>query len=68
MGIHPYIKYPGYDEAQQQQKFPFKTFAMVTSALTHLLISSLAAYVFRNIMSPDKWDVLNAFPDLHIHR
>lgn len=69
LGLHPYVKYPGYDEVAQVQRFPFKTLAMVSSALTHMLISSLAAYVFRNnLLSADKWDVLNAFPDLHIQR
>ncbi|KAI5738321.1 hypothetical protein M8J77_005430 [Diaphorina citri] len=68
IGIPAFIKYPGYDYVAEQQKFPFKTFAMLMSALSHMLISALAAYVFQNnILSPDKWDVLNAFPDLHIN-
>ncbi|KAL1459943.1 hypothetical protein WDU94_011888 [Cyamophila willieti] len=69
IGLPQIIKYPGYDVATQSQKFPFKTFAMLASGIIHVIVSTLAAYVFRNnLLSPDRWDVLGAFPELHINR
>ncbi|KAI5702697.1 hypothetical protein M8J75_003151 [Diaphorina citri] len=65
LGLPALIKYPWYDYQLQQQLFPFKTMAMLLSAASHLLISKLAAIVFeKKLLSTERWDVLNAFPDV----
>uniref|UniRef100_A0A8D8VTW5 High-affinity choline transporter 1 n=1 Tax=Cacopsylla melanoneura TaxID=428564 RepID=A0A8D8VTW5_9HEMI len=64
LGIPPVIKYPWYDETARRQLFPYKTLAMLLSALSLVLISQLVSYVFHNrILDPEQWDVLNAFQE-----
>lgn len=40
------IHYPGYDEVNDVQKFPFRTFAMLMSLVTLVLVSWGTKYVF----------------------
>lgn len=40
------IHFPGYDEAKQEQKFPFRTLAMVMSLVTLVLVSWGTKHVF----------------------
>lgn len=57
----PFLKYPSYNPDTNKQKFPFRTFAMVTSLATILLISKLAQLLFLQSWFPKKADVFRSF-------
>ncbi|KAL7631297.1 UNVERIFIED_CONTAM: hypothetical protein RMT77_018400 [Armadillidium vulgare] len=46
LGIPSIIKYPWYDEAQNRQLFPFRTFAMLVTFVILLLFSWLGKKIF----------------------
>ncbi|KAI1292035.1 High-affinity choline transporter 1 [Halotydeus destructor] len=57
IGLPPIVKYPFYDEARGGQLFPFRTFAMICSALTIVYVSKFTKYIFHSgKLSPD-WDL-----------
>ena len=51
-GLAPFIYYPG------GAYFPFKTFSMLMSGLTILVISRLAKFLFVGGYVDDKWDLM----------
>ena len=54
IGIMPLIKYPGYDEENQTQLFPFRTMAMLLSLITLVGVSYGTQYVFfRGKLAPN---------------
>lgn len=50
--LEPYINYPGGNY------FPFKTFSMLISGITLLVISNLAKFIFVNGYLKPEWDLL----------
>jgi len=50
--LKPFINYPG------GVYFPYKTFSMIVSAITLVVVSKLAKYVFSNKYLDAKWDIL----------
>nr|XP_037276741.1 high-affinity choline transporter 1-like [Rhipicephalus microplus] len=62
--IPPFIKYPFYDYENNQQLFPFRTFSMVLSFVTLVVVSGAASCLFMSGRLPSDWDVFNCFqPD-----
>ncbi len=51
-GLEPFIDYPG------GRYFPFKTFSMLVSGLTIVVVSAAARFLFANGHLHEKWDVL----------
>ena len=65
MGITAVIKFPYYDSVTDTQKFPFKTVCMLCALCAHFLASKGASMLFEHgYLEADKWDILNAFPQL----
>ncbi|XP_033003554.1 high affinity choline transporter 1 isoform X2 [Lacerta agilis] len=58
--LQPLIFYPGWDQEQQMQRFPFKTLAMLTSFFTNIGVSYLAKYLFESGTLTPKFDFLDA--------
>lgn len=54
-GYTGFITYPGNDENQHQ--FPFKTFAMLISLATTLMVSHTAKWLFESSLIPSRYDV-----------
>lgn len=46
MHLEPFIHYPGWDEENQRQLFPFRTFAMLLSLITLIGVSWWTKWVF----------------------
>ncbi|XP_034971920.1 high affinity choline transporter 1 [Zootoca vivipara] len=63
--LQPLILYPGYDQEQQIQRFPFKTIAMLTSFFTNIGVSYLAKYLFESGTLSPKFDFLDAVVAKH---
>lgn len=66
--LQPLFFYPGYYPDKNgiyNQRFPFKTLAMVTSFLTNIGISYLAKYLFESGTLPPKLDVFDAVVARH---
>lgn len=57
MGIPAVMKYPWYDKETNTQLFPFKTFCMLLSFSSIILISYPLKYVFEHGLIPPKYDV-----------
>lgn len=64
IGIPPIVKYPWFDEEEQVQLFPFRTFAMIISGLTLLSFSMLSKYIFENDILPPKYDFLRCVSNI----
>ena len=60
IGFDALIKYPFYDE-DLGQLFPFRTFAMICSLMTLVLISYLTRYLFLKEIIPMDYDILKCF-------
>lgn len=58
LGMPALIKYPWYDEVDGQL-FPFRTFAMITSFIVHLSVSTGSKYVFETGMLPPEYDIFH---------
>ncbi|KAB7497316.1 High-affinity choline transporter 1 [Armadillidium nasatum] len=58
IGIPPLIKYPFFDEETQVQRFPFRTFAMVLSALTIIFVSMFTKWIFESGRLAPSYDIL----------
>lgn len=56
IGLDPLIRYPYFNETDGQL-FPFRTFAMLTSFATLLLVSALSKFLFENGHLQAKYDV-----------
>nr|XP_017520676.2 high affinity choline transporter 1 isoform X2 [Manis javanica] len=66
--LQPLIFYPGYYSDRNgiyNQRFPFKTLAMVTSFLSNICISYLAKYLFERGTLTPKLDVFDAVVAKH---
>uniref|UniRef100_A0A2K6ELW7 Solute carrier family 5 member 7 n=1 Tax=Propithecus coquereli TaxID=379532 RepID=A0A2K6ELW7_PROCO len=66
--LQPLIFYPGYYPDKNgiyNQRFPFKTLAMVTSFLANIGISYLAKYLFESGSLPPKLDLFDAVVARH---
>ncbi|XP_067009291.1 high-affinity choline transporter 1-like [Anabrus simplex] len=62
LGLPPLIRYPMYNEETGDQKFPFRTFAMLGSLVSHLLVSGVTNHLFMNrVIDPARWDILGIF-------
>lgn len=48
MNLEPLIRYPGYDEANKRQLFPFRTLAMCLSLITLVALSWWTKWVFES--------------------
>lgn len=46
MGLDAFIHYPGWDEENQRQLFPFRTMAMLISLITLISVSYWTKWVF----------------------
>lgn len=46
IGLPAFIEYPGYDENEKQQLFPFRTMAMLLSLITLWGVSYYSKYLF----------------------
>ncbi|XP_022206261.2 high-affinity choline transporter 1 [Nilaparvata lugens] len=69
VGIPAIIHYPWFDEEKQIQRFPFRTLAMLSAMLAHVVVSCLARWLFQaGILYADRWDVLYDFPECHFQR
>ncbi|XP_077560769.1 high-affinity choline transporter 1-like [Haemaphysalis longicornis] len=52
MHIPAFIRYPYYDEKEDAQRFPFRTFSMIMSFCTLLSVSVLAKWLILDVLSP----------------
>lgn len=57
IGLPPFIKYPFYDADRGGQLFPFRTFAMLSSAFTIVYVSRLTIYIFEKGVVAPEWDI-----------
>lgn len=48
IGLPPLIHYPGWDEENQRQLFPFRTMAMLMSLITLVGVSAYTKWVFES--------------------
>ena len=60
--LDPFIKYPYYNETDGQL-FPFRTFAMLFSFATIILVSYATKFLFECKHVPKRWDVFQCFPN-----
>ncbi|XP_033109759.1 high-affinity choline transporter 1-like isoform X2 [Anneissia japonica] len=64
LGLNPFIKYPYFDEDMGKQLFPFRTFSMLMSFATLLLVSRLFQYLFTNEVLDKEWDVFECVTNI----
>ncbi|XP_062380346.1 high affinity choline transporter 1-like [Sardina pilchardus] len=60
VNLKPVIKFPGgrYDDKNQfVQYFPYRTFIMVSSVLTIIIVSCLTGLIFSKGLVPDRYDL-----------
>lgn len=57
MNISPIIEYPWYIEETKEQLFPFKTFSMLLSFASIILVSYPLRYLFESGLIHRRWDV-----------
>lgn len=55
LGLHPWIKYPFYDDVEGQL-FPFRTFSMLSSFATLIAVSRLSKWIFLSGVLAPKYD------------
>nr|XP_037276825.1 high-affinity choline transporter 1-like [Rhipicephalus microplus] len=58
LGIPAFIYYPYYDDENQLQRFPFRTFAMCMCFITLLVVSSVASCLFSSVL-PASMDIFS---------
>ena len=56
-----FIKYPYYDEETEEQLFPFRTLAMISSFTTIVIVSYTLRFLFKREILPSKLDFLHCF-------
>ncbi|EDW83673.1 uncharacterized protein Dwil_GK13737 [Drosophila willistoni] len=56
LGLPAFIKYPGYDEEEKQQMFPFRTMAMLLSLITLVFVSWWTKMMFESGKLPPSYD------------
>ena len=61
LGIPAVIKFPFFDEENNAQFFPYKTFAMLCSLLGIVGVSFLTDYIFKRSVIPKKFDLFKCF-------
>ena len=52
------FRYPFYDEASGVQRFPFRTFAMILSAIFIIIGTQLSKFLFLKEILPPSLDIL----------
>ncbi|KAI8130248.1 High-affinity choline transporter 1 [Lucilia cuprina] len=57
LGLPALIHFPGYDEENQTQLFPFRTMAMILSLITLILVSWWTKMMFESGKLPPSYDV-----------
>ena len=67
INLDPFIKYPYYDEVENTQLFPFRTFAMLCSFVTIISVSYAMKFFFAFERIPKKLDVLKCFHEEYEH-
>ncbi|XP_032776647.2 high-affinity choline transporter 1 [Daphnia magna] len=60
LGLPVVLAYPYYDP-ELGQLFPFRTLCMIIALVSHMFVSLLASWMFKNNYVPVKWDVLHCF-------
>ncbi|KAK4017954.1 hypothetical protein OUZ56_000028 [Daphnia magna] len=60
LGLPVVLAYPYYDP-ELGQLFPFRTLCMIIALVSHMFVSLLASWMFKNNYVPMKWDVLHCF-------
>lgn len=69
LNLPPIIKYPWYNEIDGQL-FPFRTFAMLSSFATLILVSAISKRIFESGFLPPNFDifhcVINIPDDVHV--
>lgn len=56
LGLPALIHYPGYDELEQRQLFPFRTMAMLMSLITLVGVSAYTKWIFESGKVPPQYD------------
>lgn len=59
IGLPLFIKYPYYDEETEEQLFPFRTLAMISSFTTIVIVSYTLRFLFKREILPSKFDFLH---------
>ncbi|KAF7281571.1 choline transporter [Rhynchophorus ferrugineus] len=59
MHLPALIHYPGYDEVNQVQKFPFRTMAMLCSLVTLVVVSWASKHIFETGMLAPGYDFMH---------
>lgn len=59
VGLPALIKYPYYDEENQEQLFPFRTLSMLISLTTLLVVSSTSKWLFETGRIPPQLDIFH---------
>ncbi len=60
LGLPVVLAYPFYDP-EYGQLFPFRTLCMVIALLSHVIVSLLTTWLFREKYLPPSWDFLQCF-------
>ena len=63
LGIPAVIKFPFFDEDENVQLFPYKTFAMLCSLLGIVGVSFLTDYIFKRNVIPKKFDIFKCYQE-----
>ena len=64
INLDPFIKYPYYNE-NDGQLFPFRTFAMLCSFVTIILVSYATKFLFESRGVSTRYDVFQSFSPAH---
>lgn len=56
LGLDALIRFPGYDEENQRQLFPFRTMAMLLSLITLVGVSAYTKHIFESGRLPPQYD------------
>ena len=62
------IKYPLYDEANNLQKFPFRTMSMLISFFLIIAVSYLTKYLFEKEILAKKYDIFRCVTNVSIEQ
>lgn len=64
LSIPTMIKFPWYDETENSQLFPFKTFSTLTTFILIFLVSYCTNYIFEKGLLPAKCDIFKCVVNL----
>lgn len=59
LNLQPLIKYPGWDEENNRQLFPFRTLAMILSLVTLIFVSWWSKWLFEKGKLAPGYDIFN---------